>query len=117
METQHKLVVIQSPRNSETEQESPVLNGAEQMRIAADIVLREKSLDIADALADSSLQGHIQCAKFLYDLAERYGAYAQKQAEEQSHSIATQWEAEAEWTQESSEETAETNGGSREAEG
>jgi hypothetical protein len=117
METQHELVGIQSPRKSEAEQEPPVLNGAEQMRIAADIVLREKSLDIADALADSSKQGHIQCAKFLYDLAERYGAYDRKQAEEQDESIATRWAAEAEWTRQSSEESAETSGGSREPEG
>ncbi len=117
METQNKFVGMQSPRKSETEQEPPILNGAEQMRLAADIVLREKSLDIADALADSSKQGHIQCARFLYDLAERYGAIAQKQTEEQDQSIAAQWAAEAEWTGQSCEENAETNGGSREPEG
>ena len=109
MESQAKLVVMDAPRKQETETESTVGTGAEQMRIAADIVLREKSLDLALALAKSGLEGHIQCAKFLYDLAERYGASVQKQAEPSGPSLAEQWAAEPEWTATGNQTTAETN--------
>lgn len=114
MESQAKLVVIDSPRKQEAETESTVGTGAEQMRIAADIVLREKSIDLAIALAKSGLEGHIQCARFLYDLAERYGASVQKQAEPSGASLAEQWAAEPEWTASGNQNTAETNAADRE---
>jgi hypothetical protein len=114
MESQAKLVVIDSPRKQETETESTVGTGAEQMRIAADIVLREKSIDLAIALVKSGLEGHIQCARFLYDLAERYGASVQKQAEPSGPSLADQWAAEPEWTASGNQNTEETSAAVRE---
>lgn len=117
METQKNFVVMPSPRNQETEAESTVGTGAEQMRIAADIVLREKSLDLAVALAKSGLEGHIQCARFLYDLAERYGTSVQQQTGEPPRSLATEWAAEAEWKDPGNKESAETVEESREPQG
>ena len=117
MQTQDNGAAGTTPRKQEVETESTVGTGAEQMRIAADIVLRERSIDLADALAKSGLEGHIQCARFLYDLAERYGASVQKQADRPGPSLAEQWAAEPEWIASGRDDSAETTGASREPEG
>ncbi len=113
MESQTKRVEIDSPRKQETKTGSTVGTGAEEMRVAADILLREKSIDLAEALLKSGLDGHIQCARFLYDLAERYGASVQKQAEPPGISLADQWAAEPQWTEPGSSNSAETDAASR----
>lgn len=116
-EAKGKLVVIDSPRNEETGQQAESRRGAGEMRCAADIVLREKSLEIADALAKSSLDGHIQSAKFLYELAGEHERLSPAEGAHKLRSLASEWAAEPEWLAELREEDAETAGGSREPEG
>ncbi len=116
METQHQLVVNDSPRKQEKEAKSTERSGAEEMRLSAHIVLRQKGRAIVDALADCGIKGHIQCVKLLYDLAERYGVLAQEEETQRCVSLASLWAAEPEWIAQSNEKNAETNGGCREPE-
>lgn len=116
-EAKRKLVVMDSPRKQETEQQPDRIGGASEMRVAADIVLQEKSLEIANALAQSSMDGHIQSARFLYELAEENEKLGPAEGARKLRSLADEWAAEPEWLAELREEDAETAGGSREPEG
>lgn len=86
------------------------------MRLAAEIVLREKALDIAEAMAGSSVQGHIQSAKFLYELAEREEELHEGEGAAKLRSYATEWASEQEWVHEIHPDTAETATAPREPE-
>lgn len=116
-EAERKLVVMDSPRKQEPEQQQNPCGGASEMRVAADIMLREKSLEIADALAKSSMDGHIQSARFLYELAEEHEKLGPAEGAPKLRSLASDWAAEPQWLAELREEDAETTGGSREPEG
>lgn len=86
------------------------------MRQAADEVLKDKCMDIAFALARSSMEGHIQSSKFLFDLAE--GNQKPETVEIAGHmgSLPRRLAAEPQWPGESSEEAAETGIGGWEPE-
>ncbi|MDE3187682.1 MAG: hypothetical protein KGM96_09195 [Acidobacteriota bacterium] len=92
-------------------------SGAADLRVAADMVLEESSIEIARALARSSLEGHLQSIKFLYDLAEYHEKRGAAELSRTIRSLAGEWAAEPEWLAEMSEQDAETAGGSREPEG
>ncbi len=115
-EAKQKLVAIDSPRKQPDEQQSGGRRGANEMRVAADIILQLKSLEIADALAQSSLDGHIQSARFLYELAGELEKLAPVEGAHRLRSLASEWAAEPDWLAELREEDAETAGGSREPE-
>lgn len=116
-EAERKLVVMNPPREQETEKQNNNSTGAQDMRLAANMVLEESSLEIARALAKSSMDGHIQCARFLYDLAEYHEKLGATELSRTIRSLASEWAAEPEWLAEMSEQDAETTGGSREPEG
>lgn len=86
MDAERKLVA------TETSQDETTTNtengGAAMMRQAADLVLRDKCMDIAFALADSSIDGHIQSTKFLYDLADEKQKLGSIEIAERFHSVA-----------------------------
>lgn len=87
------------------------------MRLAADMILRNECLDIAQSLAKSSKDGHIQSAKFLFDLADEHQKLGTAEITRRLHNLAIDLAAEPEWPGILSEETAETAIGSREPEG
>ncbi len=111
-ESEPKPVAMYLPRTQESK-----YSGAEDLRVAADMVLEESSVEIARALARSSLEGHLQSVKFLYDLAEYHQKLGKGEIARQIRSLAGEWAAEPEWLAEMSEQDAETAGGSREPEG
>lgn len=92
-------------------------SGADDMRAAADLVLQNHCMEIAAGLAKNSMEGHIQSSKFLYDLADENQKLGASEIHERLHTLASELEAEPQWREESSEETAESTGGSREPEG
>lgn len=117
IEAERKFVVMNSPREQETEQQNTNRKGAAEMRLAADMVLEESSIEIARALARSSIEGHIQSARFLYNLAEDREKLNSAEITQTIRSLASDWATEPEWLAEMSEEDAETAGGSHEPEG
>ena len=116
-EAERKLVVMNRPREQETGKPENNCSGAEDLRLAANLVLEESSIEIARALVRSSMDGHIQSVKFLYDLAEYHQKLGAGEIARQIRSLASEWAAEPEWLAEISEQDAETAGGSREPEG
>ncbi|MGA8730906.1 MAG: hypothetical protein WB608_19275, partial [Terracidiphilus sp.] len=66
MEAEQDFVASETQREAE---QKKVSRGAEDLRAAADLVLQELSMEIAKSMAKSSMEGHIQSAKFLYELA------------------------------------------------
>jgi hypothetical protein len=84
----------------------PSAKGAREMRLAADKVLKEKCKAIADALADSSLKGHIQSARFLYFLAAKHHESEAAEAVETLHSLALELVQQPEWSQLADHESA-----------
>lgn len=84
----------------------PPAKGAEQMRRAADLVLEDKSVEIALALAQSSIEGHIQSARFLYLLAEGQQKLEADQVVETLHSLAIQLAQQPEWSEPADEDSA-----------
>ncbi len=110
-ESEPESLAMNPPRTQESKH-----SGAEDLRVAADMVLEESSVEIARALARSSLEGHLQSVKFLYDLAEYHQKLGKGEIARQIRSLAGEWAAEPEWLAEMSEQNAETAGGSREPE-
>jgi hypothetical protein len=115
IEAERKLVVMETPREAET-QKKTTGRGAEMLRQAASMVLEDQSLEIALALADSSIDGHIQCAKFLYDLAKLQEELGKTEVARKTRSLASEWADEPQWTDKPPEEAAETGDGSHEPE-
>ena len=115
-EAEGKLVVIHPPRDKETGNQNNQTNGAQDLRLAANLVLEESSLEIARALTRSSMEGHIQSARFLYQLAELHEKQGAVESARSIRSLASEWAAETEWLAELSEEDAEMTGGGREPE-
>lgn len=115
IEEEQKLVVEESPLAAETEKKA-VGSGATVLRKAACKMLHDHGLEIAEALRKSSTQGHIQSAKFLYELAKLQEELGKTESARQIRSLASELAAEPEWDAESSEESAEIAGGRREPE-
>jgi len=91
----------------EPEPERPLFpTGAALLREAADMALADKSMDIALALAKSSSEGHIQSAKFLYELALLQENRGRSEQARNIRSIAGEWMDEPEWNGEMSEAVA-----------
>jgi len=114
IEEEQKLV-DDSPRAAETGKQAGG-SGAAVLREAACKVLHDHGQEIAEALRKSSAEGHIQSARFLYDLAKLQEELGKTEAARQIRSLANELAAEPEWNAESSEESAEIAGGSREPE-
>jgi len=117
IETEEKPAAVDEAQGQETEKPKPGRSGAGSFREAADRILQENSELIARALAEESKKGHIQSAKFLYDLADENCKLGAVEMIRIARSLAMQWTTEPLWAQEVDEETAETAGGSRELEG
>jgi hypothetical protein len=116
-ETEEKPPAVDEPQEQETEKPKPGRSGAENFRAEADRVLQSEGKDIAQALAAEAKKGHIQSAKFLYDLADENCKLGAVEMIRTARSLAMQWTTEPLWVREVDEETAETAGGSRELEG
>jgi hypothetical protein len=111
-----RRTLVMSESSPEPERKK-VRSGADDMRAAADLVLQNNCMEIAAGLAKNSMEGHIQSSKFLYDLADENQKLGGSEIHERLHTLASELEAEPQWHEESSEETAESTGGSREPEG
>ncbi len=109
-----KLVVLESPQQPETALpgDSP---GVAQFRQAAELVLLEKCMDIALALLESALQGHVQSARLLLALAGGQ-PIRNLQVTQKPHSVAIELAAEPQWVGQLENGTAETPSGNREPE-
>ena len=84
--------------------------GAEEMRLAADMVLEEKCIEIARALADSSIKGHIQSARFLYLLAEGRHKIEAAKVVETLQSLAIELAMQPDWREPAKPEAAKPDG-------
>lgn len=116
-ETQDKSAASDAPRKAETADQTDQW-GAESLRKAADLVLKQKCAEIAAALARSSIKGHIQATRFLYLLAEGQNKLEAAQVVQTLHSLAIELAQEPEWSdvrkQDSADEVdseAQTEGG------
>ncbi|HUX45669.1 MAG TPA: hypothetical protein VMV57_13035 [Terracidiphilus sp.] len=104
-QSQESPVVPNPPREAETTS-SPDHKGAESLRLAADLILQQKCIEIAEALATSSILGHIQSARFLYVLAEGQQKQAAAEVVEELQSLAIELSQETEWQEPLKGETA-----------
>ncbi|MGO9437848.1 MAG: hypothetical protein ACLPH3_23170 [Terracidiphilus sp.] len=68
-ETEEESVAVVEPQGKKTEEPDPARNGAQSFRNEACEILQLEGREIVKALAAEAKKGHIQCAKFLYDLA------------------------------------------------
>jgi hypothetical protein len=87
-------------------------SGAAHMREAADLVMEQGCLEIAEALSKSSKNGQILSAKFLYELSEKKEKAGEGEGAHKFRSMASelanapQWT--GEWPQEKHNEDDET---------
>jgi hypothetical protein len=117
IETKERPAAADEQQEQETEKPKPGRSGAGSFREAADRILQTNSELIVLALAEESKKGHIQSAKFLYDLADENCKLGAVEMIRTARSLAMQWTTEPLWAREVDEGTAETAGGSRELEG
>jgi hypothetical protein len=115
-EAHKKVVVPDAPQDAEPSATPDNSKGAESLRQAADRILRQKCDAIAQALAKSSMEGHIQSTRFLYLLAEGQDKLEAAKVVQTLHSLAIELSQEPEWPEPLDEHTAETAIGSREPE-
>ena len=80
-------------------------SGAAHMRDAADLVMEQDCLEIAEALSKSSKNGQIQSAKFLYELSEQNEKAGEDNAARKFRSMASELANAAEWTGDLPKET------------
>ena len=85
------------------------------MRVAVDAALKQNSIEIAQALVDSCLGGHMMAGRLLYMIAVDKVKLTAEEIK-QTRSLALKWAEEDEWTPEASERIAETTAGSLEPE-
>jgi hypothetical protein len=116
-ETEEKPAELIELRGEKTEKPAQELSGAESFRKEANLVLQLEGKEIAKALAAEAKKGHIQSARFLYDLADENCKLGAVEMIRTARSLAMQWTTEPLWAREVDEETAETAGGSRKLEG
>ncbi|MGB6973965.1 MAG: hypothetical protein WBD67_04700 [Terracidiphilus sp.] len=79
------------------------------MRLAAEEALKEHCLAIAKALVNSSIEGHIQSARFLYFLAAEQNEREAAEAVETLHSLALELAQQPEWSPPADENAAPTS--------
>ena len=108
IEAERILVEREPPQEANTTDTAN--GGAAMMRQAADEVLKDRFMDIALALAKSSEEGHIQCSKFLYDLADKSKPLGEVEIARQFHSLADELAAEPQWRWDEDENTANSAG-------
>lgn len=99
MDPEEKDTAAENLPQSQDETRKPPAKGAEQLRRAADMVLEDKSLDIAFALVESCLKGHIQSARFLYLLADGQQKLEAAQVVEALNSLAIELTQQPEWSE------------------
>jgi hypothetical protein len=73
-------------------------SGAAHMRDAADLVMEQDCLEIAEALSKSSKNGQIQSAKFLYELAQEKEKAGEDSAARKFRSMASELANAPQWT-------------------
>ena len=110
IEAKEKLVVMESPRAAETPTQATG-RGIAILCEAANMVLEDSGLDIAMALGKSSIGGHIQAVRFLFDLAKLQQELGQTEKAQRMRSLASEWAAEPEWNGEKSTDSAEAASG------
>jgi hypothetical protein len=106
-ETEEKPAAVDEPRGQETENPKLERSGAENLRAEADRVLQSEGKGIAQALAAEAKKGHIQSARFLYDLADENCKLGAVEMIRTARSLAMQWTTEPLWV-------GEVEGGSQE---
>jgi hypothetical protein len=104
-ETEDKPAAAIEPQGDETESAGRERSGAESLRAEADLILRLEGKEIAKALAAESKKGHIQSARFLYDLADENCKFGAVEMVRTARSLALQWTTEPLWAGEADEET------------
>jgi hypothetical protein len=98
MNPEEKDSTAENQPQTEDSTRKPVAKGAEKMRLAADNALKQHCLEIAKALVNSSIKGHIQSARFLYFLAEGQQKLEAAQVVETLHSLAIELAQQPEWS-------------------
>lgn len=99
MNPEEKDPAAENQPQTEDSTRKPAAKGAEEMRLAADNALKQHCLEIAKALVNSSLKGHIQSARFLYFLAEGQQKLEAAQVVETLHSLAIELAQQPEWSE------------------
>jgi hypothetical protein len=115
-EAEQNHAAMNSPHASDTQKQTSN-RGAAKLRDAACKELATNGVKIARALRKSSTAGHIQSAKFLYELARLNEELGRTEQARKIRSLAAEWMEEPEWNPEMSEESAETASGGLEPEG
>lgn len=90
---------------------NPPAKGAEKLRLAADRALKKQCIEIADALVKSSIEGHIQSARFLYFLAEGQQKLEAAKVVDTLHSLAIELAQQPEWREPADPDAATPPGG------
>jgi hypothetical protein len=104
-ETEKEPTVTILPPEKESEKSARVRSGAESFRAEADLILQTNGKSIVTALAVEAQKGHIQSAKFLYDLADENCKLGAVEMVRRARSLALQWTTEPLWTGEPGDET------------
>jgi hypothetical protein len=109
-------IVVLPPQHEEPTTQTTTGRGARDMRLAADMVLDEKCIELARALAKSAIEGHVHSARFLFALADGQRAITEGEMKRQLSSTAIVLDADPQWVPERTEETAELGSGGPEPE-
>jgi hypothetical protein len=113
-ETKEKSTVTILPPEKKDNKTTPVRSGAESLRAEADRVLQIEGKGIAEALAVEAKKGHIQSARFLYELADENCKLGAVEMIRTARSLAMQWTTEPLWVGEADELMAKIEDESRE---
>jgi hypothetical protein len=92
--TATKLAIVEKASEPKLQRKG----GAAQMREAADLIVQQDCLEIAEALSKSSKNGHIQSAKFLYELAQEKERAGEGDGARKFRSMAEELANAAQWT-------------------
>jgi hypothetical protein len=109
-ETESKPAAVIELQGKELEEAGVSCSGAESFRAEASKVLQLEGRDIARALGAAAKMGHIQSAKFLYDLADKNCKLGAMEMIRTARSLAMQWTTEPLWIGEMDELMALTSG-------
>lgn len=96
-ETESEPAAVIELQGQESEKANRRRSGAASFRRAVDRILQENSEPIAIALAEASKKGHIQSAKFLYDVADENCKLGAAEMMRTARSLAMQWTTEPLW--------------------
>ncbi|MGB7547921.1 MAG: hypothetical protein WBM14_09235 [Terracidiphilus sp.] len=115
-EAESKLVVAE-PSHGEAATKAANNRGANALREAANMALEDKSVEIALALANSSVEGHVLSAKFLFLLAAGLSGLGEPQVTRKHRSMAIELSEEAQTSDELNEATREPESADQQPEG